>query len=61
MSTRVIILALAAALVMGCTTTAARAPNEASQALKCDKGELKVCTGLTGSRVKKENPACSCT
>jgi hypothetical protein len=61
MTTKVIIAAVSIVVLAGCTTAAAPAPGERAMQMFCDKGTLKVCMGLTGSRIKKEYPSCSCS
>lgn len=44
----------------GCTTAGAPQPGERAEQMLCEAGDLKVCTGFTGSRIKTERGTCSC-
>jgi hypothetical protein len=58
---RVVIAAILIVAAAGCTTMAAPEPGERAQLMFCERGTLKVCTGFVGSRIKDENPSCSCS
>lgn len=48
-------------LSTGCTTTGAPGPNEQAALLQCELGEMMVCTGETGSRIKRvDHINCTC-
>ena len=55
-----IIVALCAVLV-GCTSAGAPKAGERAYNVICQPGEQKVCTGVVGSRIKREEAMCSCS
>ncbi len=55
---------LATVLLYGlaaCTTAGAPEPGERAAEMLCQSSELKVCTGIKGTRIKTERGTCSCT
>lgn len=61
MMTRLIVIAFLGACILGCTSTGAPRPGERVSQIQCEVNERYVCTGITGSRLKKETGFCSCS
>lgn len=55
-----VVVAILLCGLAGCTSAGAPQPGERSEEMFCENGELKVCTGFTGSRIKVERGTCNC-
>lgn len=53
-------VAVLAAVAAGCTSTGNPQAGERAAQVVCEVGERRVCTGITGSRIRKESGMCSC-
>ena len=54
-------IVICCALMAACTTAGAPQPGERANQIICEVGEQRVCTGISGSRIKKEEGTCSCS
>ena len=61
MKTRILVAAVFLCGLAGCTSAGAPEPGERAEQMLCESGELKVCTGFTGSKIKTERGTCSCS
>ncbi len=61
MSIRIIIAIVLSGFLNACTSIGAPPPGERAAMAVCNIGERKVCTGVTGSRLKvDDNVSCTC-
>ncbi len=61
MKLRSVSIVLCCAAIAACTSTGAPQPGERANQIICEVGERRVCTGIIGSRIKKETGTCSCS
>jgi hypothetical protein len=61
MKSSLVSIVLCCAILVACTSTGAPEPGERANQINCEVGEQRVCTGMTGSRIKKEEGTCSCS
>lgn len=61
MNTKLISVVLLGMFLLGCTSTGAPRPGERVSQIQCEVNERYVCTGITGSRLKRETGFCSCS
>ncbi len=61
MKTKILVVAVFLCGLAGCTTAGAPEPGERAEQMLCQSNELKVCTGIKGTRIKEERGTCSWT
>jgi len=59
--TKLVAIFLFGVFLGGCTTAGAPQVGENRGPVRCEVNEQWVCTGITGSRLKKETGFCSCS